>query len=229
MYAETTDSPDSAKQLDLIWLLLLTVLACATRIYGIGEWNYSADEWFTLQFLYERYTHLLNPAYYAFAVASFELFGQSEWSLRLPAAIFGIISVPVFFYTWRSVFGRNVAAVASLFIIFSDWHIWYSQFGRFYSGVFLFGSLSYYFYYKAFRQNNLKYMVWALLANAIAILFHATSLLIYASIGVFSLYLFVTRPAADERFFRRVAKVFLGLSALISLIAIPKHLNTTGS
>ena len=155
----------SKREWDLAILTGLTLLALATRSYGIAEWDLVQDEVFTVTRAAERYTSLRNPAYYVLVMGSFKLFGVSEWAARLPAMLLGILSVPVFYVTCRSVLGRNVALIGALLIIFSSWHLWYSQFSRFYAGVFLFGLLSYFLYYKAIRLGNPGYLAWAMLAS----------------------------------------------------------------
>lgn len=135
-----------AARIELFIILALLVLAAATRIYGLSEWALMADEYYTYFKAYDRINTIINPAYYFLTVVCFEAFGVSEWAARLPAFLFGTLSVPVFYVTWSRVIGRNAAIISAILIILSSWHLWYSQQARFYPGVFIFGSLAFYFF-----------------------------------------------------------------------------------
>jgi hypothetical protein len=213
------------RNLDIIILIGLTLLAILTRSYGISQWAINHDEYFTVMHAAERYNSFVNPAYYNLVLASSYLFGVSEWSARLPALLLGILSVPIFYQSWRNVFGRNVAFIASLLIIFSSWHLWYSQFSRFYTGIFLFGSLSYYFYYQSLRLNNLKHLVWSFLTALIAILFHTTSVMIIVSCGTFSAILLILKSIRPSIYSVRVAKIYFFVCFFIGSILFISLLN----
>lgn len=204
---------------DLLILAALFLLALLSRLYGISYWPITGDETATVLYAGERQASLVNPAYYNLVVASFYLFGVSEWSARLPAALIGGLSIPIFFFTWRNIFGRHITLIASLFLIFSAWHLYHSQFSRFYSGVFLFGSLSYYCYVQAVRSNSLGYLIGALATNAVGTLFHVTSVMVSAACGLFSLLLLL--PPLKLTYSRRIALVHLAICLTIGLAAMP--------
>ena len=93
--------------------IVLTLLAFASRFYGIWEWDLAGDEYFTAFHSHERFASITNPAYYFIVVVFYALFGESEWISRLPALIIGVASIPVLFATWCRVFGRNAAFFAA--------------------------------------------------------------------------------------------------------------------
>lgn len=202
---------------DLGVLIFLTVLALGSRLYGLGQSPLTGDEVFTVDFAAERMWSIINPAYYALTLLSFKLFGVSELSARLPAMLLGVLSVPVFFVTWRNLIGRNAALIGALLIIFSSWHMWYSQFSRFYTGAFLFGSLSYYLFYQALLRDNLGRLAGALIAAAIGFLFHATVVMVPAACGAYALLVVVSRGSTQAGLSQRVAKTFLALCLLGAL------------
>lgn len=204
---------------DLIILAVLAALALGTRLYGLGQAPLTGDEVYTVDFAAERAQSIINPAYYALTLLSFKLLGVSELSARLPAMLLGVLSVPVFFVTWRNLIGRNAALIGALLIIFSSWHLWYSQFSRFYSGAFLFGSLSYYLFYQALLRDDLRRLAGALIAAAVGFLFHATVVMVPAAFGVFALLLVLNRRSAQAGLSPRVAKIFLVLCILGALVA----------
>jgi len=211
---------------ELAILAGLTLFAIITRVYGIWEWHYVGDEYYTVYTAAERYKSGLNPAYHTLALGSFKLFGINEWSLRLPAVVLGILSVPIFYITWRSLFGHTTALVGALLIMFSSWHLWHSQWGRFYTGVFLFGSLSYFLYLKAVRSGKWSHLLWTLLANLGAVLFHATAVMVPATCALFSLVVLVSSQHNKwSDYSRQVAAVYLGLCGTLALITLPYFWN----
>lgn len=217
MHAEVSKNIEMRKGEDLLVAVGLIIVALVMRVYGLWESPFSGDEWYTMSGADQRYKSLVNPAYYALVAGTFKVFGVSEWSVRLPAVVLGVLAIPIFFLTWRSVIGRNAALIGALLIILSSWHLWYSQFGRFYSGVFLFGSLSYFLYYRAVQLDSIKYLALALLFNALAALFHLSAVLVAASFALYALFVvlrgrWIKRP--DEG---RVARLFLA----ICLVAAP--------
>lgn len=205
-----------------VWIIIgLTVLAFMTRGYGLSEWALFGDEIPTVIYAEERATSWVNPAYYVLVLGSFELFGVSEWSARLPSMLLGVVSIPVFYVTWRRVFGNNIAFIGALIIVFSSWHLWQSQFSRFYSGVFLFGSLSFFFYYRAIQLDSMRYLIWAVLTNAIGCLFHVTAVMVVGACGLFSLLVLLWKERSEKGYSKRIAGAYLGLYALLALIALP--------
>ena len=207
---------------EILILASLTLLAAITRGFQLSTGNLYGDEIYTADFAGERYTTIINPAYYALVVASFNLFGVSEFAARLPAMLLGVISVPVFYVTWRTVIGRNAALVGALLIIFSSWHLLYSQFSRFYTGVFLFGSLSYYLFYQALLRDNLVRLAGALIAAALGFLFHVTVAVVPAAFAAYALFV-ALRPSAAQAagLSRRVAITYLSVCLVGALIAFP--------
>lgn len=206
---------------DYFILFSLICLAIITRSYGLSAWDFCVDEFFTVGKAAERYKHFINPAYYALVLINFKLFGINELSARLPAMFFGVLSIPVFYMTWRNVINRNSALIGSIFIICSSWHLWHSQYARFYSAVFLFGSISYFLYYKAIRSDRLTYLVWALIVNIVGISFHATSLLVPISCALFSIVILMNKQKTCKDFSRRIAGIHSSIILAVGLISMP--------
>lgn len=205
----------------VIIICCLTLLALVSRGYGIWEWSIMGDEYFSVAFADERSKSFINPAYYVLVSTSIELFGLTAWSARLPSALLGVLSVPVFHVTCRHVTDRKTALVGSLFIIFSSWHLYFSQLSRFYSGVFLFGVLSYFLYYKALKKDSYVLLAGAFLSNVLGILFHATFIMVPAACAVYSASVLFWMKTKDQFLSDRVAKVHLLVCAIGILASLP--------
>lgn len=74
-----------------------------------------------------------HPLYSIFARVSLVAFGESPWSLRLPAVLFGAAAVPATYAVARLVASRTEALLASLVLAVSYHHVWFSQNARGYT------------------------------------------------------------------------------------------------
>jgi hypothetical protein len=211
----------SVDRKDLFSFLVLLTLAVLTRGYGLGDWSLKGDEYFTFLFSEQRATSLINPAYYALVNLCYSLFGESEFSARLPAFIMGSISIPLFYAFSKSIIGRNAALFASLLILISSWQLFYSQAARFYSGVFLFGFIAYLCFYQALLTDSIRKLVVSIIAGLIAVSFHATAILIFASCGLFALLTIFTGPPKEKPLSTKIAKIYVVIGVIAALIASP--------
>jgi hypothetical protein len=64
---------------------------------------------------------------------SFSIFGESEWSARLPALLFGIATLPLMYLAGRMFFGRVAAFVATALLAFSPHGVDVSRYARLYA------------------------------------------------------------------------------------------------
>ena len=78
------------------------------------------------------------PFYYIFMMLWTDLFGFTEFVVRLPSALLGVATVLVFWTGLRKVFGVPIAATATILMSLSWPAIFYSQEARGYSAVLLF-------------------------------------------------------------------------------------------
>jgi len=208
---------------DLSLIFILTLLATVTRLYGIGQWAIDADE-------VVSYVRALNhnfsitPCSDFLVSIFFSLFGDSEFTFRLPSALFGIASIPVFFILTRKLFGRYTALFGSLFILFSYFHLRHSQFGRYYSEVFFFGILAYYSYFKFFQSYNKKYLVGALISSFLGFLIHPTFLVVPFVNGIFTIIVLFNKNKYNKNTVQ-AAKLFLVIFGLIALFISPFFIN----
>lgn len=152
--AATLPSPpqqaDLFRRNALVILALITLLGALLRIFRLG-----ADLWLDeiatagtyaarpLAEVFGAYlspgNHLLNSLLLKVSVA---LFGESEWSVRLPAVAFGMATVPAIYWTARLAMSRAASLGAALLLAVSYHHIFFSQNARGYSAYLLFALLS---------------------------------------------------------------------------------------
>jgi hypothetical protein len=104
------------------------------RFYKLGAWSLWYDEALALSdAMGDEGT--LNPlGYLTYRLAFSGLAVRpSEFLLRLPAALFGFVGVPLTFLAFRRLVPARQAAAAALFVAVSQWHVYWSQNARFYT------------------------------------------------------------------------------------------------
>jgi hypothetical protein len=135
-------------------LAAILLLAAGLRLHDLGAESLWVDEGASLRFAGMGVGELLAsvgtdpnpPAYYLLLHYWVALSGESEWSLRLPSALFGVLSVGAVWAVGRALLGRAAGLLAALILALSPFHVHYSQEARAFALVALLGLLSYYFF-----------------------------------------------------------------------------------
>lgn len=140
------------------------------------------------------------------------LFGDSEFSIRFPSVIFGLLSVFMIYKTGSLVFDREVGIVGSLLLGLSVFHIQYSQEARMYSLMAFLSLLSMYFFLKLLKNTNRRTLL-AYFLSSISLLFAHTFglfIIIAQNIYVLTLSLFSRQKSFDiKKWFLAQAIVFM--------------------
>jgi len=101
--------------------------------------------------------HLFNTLLEKAAISTF---GETEWSVRLPAVVFGVLAVPALYWFARFGLSRIASLGAALLLACSYHHIFFSQNARGYTGYLLFALMSTGMLLRALREDRL--WLWAL-------------------------------------------------------------------
>ena len=119
----------------------LTILAALLRIPGLNS-GFWFDELNTVVYSVRPpllqvatafpgdYTH---PFYGVMAQATVAVFGEHPWSVRLPAVLFGIATIPVLYLLTSAVSTQLEGVLAALLLTVSYHHVWFSQNARGYT------------------------------------------------------------------------------------------------
>ncbi len=112
-------------------------------------------------------TNYHGPLYFFLLVFSLIIFGISEFSLRLPAVLFGIILVALpLFWKGRNEFNHYVA---SFFLLISPSLLYYSRYSIHEISFVLFSLVAIYSFTRILEMGNIKYL--PLFAVSLALLF----------------------------------------------------------
>ncbi len=181
----TTTAADVGNKLNAtyqsIFLLSIILLAAVLRFYKLGEWSFWGDELITVDradggFFYNGIFFMSVSR--ALTFVTLNLFGISEWSARLPAALVGVVSIPILYFPIRKIFGPATGLVAVLLLAVSPWHLYWSQNARFYTVLLLFYTLSLLTFYIGIEEDRPRYLLLSMLFLGLAIAERLSSLLL---------------------------------------------------
>lgn len=145
-----------SKHLDLnkIAIIAITILAFALRTYHLGHQSIWYDEGVSLYYSRQSLNDLIvnasadnhPPLHYLVLHFWLKLAGQSEFSVRLPSLISGVLSIPLLFKLGQELFDQRVGLLAAFLLSISPFHVWFSQEARMYTLAVLFSLASVYIF-----------------------------------------------------------------------------------
>ena len=183
------------------FLALATLLAAVLRLGGLTRQSLWVDELMTwqmirpgagLDFLEQVRDSIQGPLYVAVIWPLVRL-GDPELMLRLPAAVAGVLTVPLFAAVAVHLLERRAARLAVLLVAINPFLIWYSQEARGYAFAVFFGvAMVLAFLRLRDRGVNRGDGVLFALASAAAVGSNLSGLFLWAALGVTVL---LQRPA----------------------------------
>lgn len=164
-----------------ILLISIVILATVVRIYKIDSappsisWDEAAvgyNAWTIANFGRDEYGRLF-PAYFKsfgddkhpihvyLTALSVKLLGLSEFSIRLPSALFGILNVLLIFALAKLMFSSEALGFfAAFFLAVSPYSIHFSRFNHEANFALFFFMLGLFLFYKAVKVNG-KFLPWS--------------------------------------------------------------------
>lgn len=169
-----------------VWLAaaLLFAVALVPRIVHLGDLSFYADEDLSAlaaTSVYEgngsvfpsgmEYRRAL-PFTWLNALSARILGGPTEFSIRLPTAILGALTIPVLFLLGRRWLGFGAALTAALLLGASEWHLVFSRLARMYAPLILFMVLGTWALWSWVRTGRVSALVGGIAASLCAVLLH---------------------------------------------------------
>ncbi|MGH7504186.1 MAG: glycosyltransferase family 39 protein, partial [Longimicrobiales bacterium] len=186
----TVDAPGRVKPLPAAAVLaLLVVLATVLRAIGLGTEVWLDEMYTSILALRPSFLELLtvyngdnqHPLYSLLGHLSIVLFGESPWSIRLPALVFGVASVPMLYVLGRQVATRREALLAAALLAVSYHHIWFSQNARGYTMLAFFAMLATHLLLRGVRHGRRRDFLGYAVAVALGIFTHLTMVFVVAA------------------------------------------------
>jgi len=150
---------------EVVIFAAIMLLAVVTRFYDLGARVMSHDESLHTYFswlLYrgQGYQHspmMHGPLQFHMVALSYFLFGASDFTSRIPAALFSIATVWMMWY-WRRYLGKWGALIAGLLLVISPYMLYYGRYVRNESFTGLSGVLMLYAILRHLEAGGRKYL-----------------------------------------------------------------------
>jgi mannosyltransferase len=175
----------------------IIALGAALALYKLGSKSLWVDEITTIKIslgsfsaIVESLKHQHNaPPLYYFMLHPFVRLSTGEFMVRLPSAIFSIVSVYACYRVGREFFGKTTGLLAALFLALSPMHLRYAQEARMYSLFELTALLSLFFFYKGVETRQSKFWIGYTFATLASMYTHYFTAFYVATQGTFLLIL----------------------------------------
>ncbi len=159
---------------EVILITLILLITILSRFIGLGwrvmshdEINHvipSYDLYNGQVYAYSPVTH--GPLQFHLLAASYYLFGDSDFTSRIPAALFSIATVAFVLFAWRRYLGKTGALLAGLFFMISPYMLFYGRYTRNEAFIGLYGVIMLYAVLRYLEQgkHSTLYLYTAVLA-----------------------------------------------------------------
>ena len=173
-----------------ILFLLILLFGLFVRTYDLAKESLWNDEAFSVLISNLSLVDLIKeievtdvnpPLFYSILHFWIKLFGDSEFSVRFPSLIFGVLSILLIYRLASLMFTKNVGLLSSLLLALSTFHIRYSQEARAYSLMVFFILLSFYFLFKLRKKKDFKNSIFYVVSTTLLIYTHYYGLIILLS------------------------------------------------
>ena len=222
--------------LETMIFALIIILAILSRLSMLEPRVMSHDEnshvyfsWFFYRgngYAHDPVTH--GPMQFHLVALSYFLFGDSDTSARIPAALFSIATVAFMWY-FRRYLGRTGALIAALMFTISPYMLYYGRYVRNEAFVALFGVISLWAILRYLETGHYKYFLWLTAVTVLHFTTKETSYIYVAQALLFLGLYFVYRitqkhwdkPQARTHFLLALlsALVFLSFGMMIRSLA----------
>lgn len=199
----------------------LTLLALALRFYRVGDWGFDSDEVFMQRDSINL--RLGNPRPLMYVLNHYlvqPLMPLNELGIRLLPAISSVLAVPAFYLLVRRLVGTRAALFGALFITASPLMVYYSQFGRYWSLVFLLCTIYPCALYLAIRDGNARMGALGAVTAVLAILAHPVSILLFGGLAVWFVVSYLTRDRIAQLWAQRGVRWAVLVAAVLIVVIV---------
>jgi DNA-binding beta-propeller fold protein YncE len=212
--------------IEKLLVILIISLTLISRVYDLGARVMSHDEVnhvvpsFDLYegrgYRYDPVTH--GPFQFHMIAFSYFLFGDSDFSSRLPHALFGVAVVLFALFGWRRYLGRTGALVAGLFFMISPYMLFYSRYARNEIFIVFWGSLMLWTFLRYLEDGRKKWLILLSVITALHYADKATSYIFTAEALIFMAILFIVQVIKPKWKSEYLKTVFLVLAVITILV-----------
>jgi len=222
-----------SRRREILFLALILLPGVFFRVFHLGSIFLNEDEPFhqvrlSLQSLPFVLAHNNGP-FFSILVHFLLPLGRLEIMARIVSAACGILSIGLIFVVGKALFSKAEGLIAAVFVSFSHLLIFYSQQSRSYALLAALSLGSFFFFFRAVRDN--RPLDWGLygLTTCLNIYTHVVALLILPSLGLYLAYLWLEKRrkrqgATDGRPRKKVIARFVLSTVTAGLVAFVLYL-----
>ena len=190
----------------MLLILVITIIGAYLRIHNLGVESLWLDEASSYHYIQDTMigswtrTVISTVAPLHTVILHFmTFFSSSEFSLRLPSAIFGTLTIPVIYAMGTRLFGKEEGILSAFLLSISMMHLWYSQEARMYAQTVLFSLLSLYFFYCATKANSKKIWAYFVVFSSLAFYSHYYTIFVIIPEAVYYVLTKIVTPSIKHR------------------------------
>ncbi|NSW51487.1 MAG: glycosyltransferase family 39 protein [Anaerolineae bacterium] len=217
--------------LENVLVAVLLILALVSRFYQVGERVMAHDEVNHVVPAYDLYmgrgyahdpvTH--GPLQFHLLAASYFLFGDSDLSSRIPAALFSVAAIAFVLFAFPRYIGRTGALLAGLFFLISPFLLFYGRYTRNEAFIELFAVMMLYAVLRYLERKDNASLLLLTITTALHFTAKETAYIYTAELMIFlAIFLFVRlvrNPLWRNETLRQNFVVFSVLAILLFAIA----------
>ena len=143
------------------WVVLsLFMIALWVRFYRLDAASLSDDEIITSLRINHSFLTTIGllrhseypPFYYAILNLWADIFGKSEWALRLPSALFSGLTVFVVYQIGKELFSKTVGVIAASLLAVSPFAVVFAQNAKMYPLLWLLAAMSFLYFFRYLKD-----------------------------------------------------------------------------
>lgn len=168
----------------------------------------------TLQSIIEYCKGDQPPLFFIYLHYAFKIFGYSEIVGRSACVLVGVMCIPAIYLLGKECLTETAGLFAALLTAINYFHIYYSQEVRFYGMAFLFASLSYLFFIRAFKRKRTIDFVGYTICTSCLLYTHYFGLFVFGSQAITILVLLAYNSDKKLLWGSVVSGIVVGVSFL---------------
>ncbi|MGV8050032.1 MAG: glycosyltransferase family 39 protein [Anaerolineaceae bacterium] len=214
--------------IEKLLIILIITLTIITRFYDLGARTMSHDEVnhvvpsYTIEtYVYDPVTH--GPFQFHAIALSYFIFGDSDFSARIPAAVFGVAVVVFTLFAWRRYLGRVGALIGGFLFMISPYILFYSRYTRNEIFIVFWGLVMLWLFLRYLEGGEVKFLYWLTFITAMHYSDKATSYIFTAEALIFLVLLFIAEVLKKRWKDQQTQKTFtaaVGATLLSGVLAV---------
>lgn len=207
-------------------IIIILALTIFTRFYNLGARTMSHDEinhvvpaYSFGNYVYDPVTH--GPFQFHALAFSYFMFGDSDFSARIPAAVFGIAIVVFAIFAWRRYLGRVGSLIAGALFMISPYILFYSRYTRNEVFIVFWGLVMLWLMLRYLEDGKHKWLYWLVFITAMHYADKATSFIFSAEALIFLALLLIGEVLRKEWTDKRTKSLFrVAVAFTLALIVV---------